>query len=206
MWKRSFCCCSIIQLCLTLCNPGLQHARALCPSPSPGVCSSSCLLLWWCHPAVSSSDALFCSQSFPASGTFPVNQLFTSDGRNTGASASVLPVSIKGWFPLGLTGLILLSKGISGVFSKHHNWKASILLHSEGIINIQKRESQNRRVWSTSGCRGGPASTSKGQPQLPSPPKKRGSFLVHPRLSHIRCHAPGVLFYPSWETVLPRSL
>ena len=67
---------------------------------------------------------------------------------------------------------------------QHHSWKASILLHSEGIINIQKRESQNRRVWSTSGCRGGPASTSKGQPQLPSPPKKRGAFLAHPRLSH----------------------
>ena len=67
----------------------------------------------------SSSDALFfCPQSFPASGTFPMNPLFSSDNQNTGASASVLPVNTQGWSPLRLTGLIsLLSKGLSGVFS-----------------------------------------------------------------------------------------
>ena len=82
-----------------------------------------------CHPAASSSAALFsfCPQSFPASGTFPMSWLFASDGQNTGASvlASVFPRTIQGWFPLRLTGLILLSRGTSGVFSssivqRHH--------------------------------------------------------------------------------------
>ena len=100
----------------------LQHTRVSCPPPSPEVYPSSCPLHWWSHPAISSSDALFsfCPQSFPASGTFPMNQLFASGDQNTGASASasVLPKSIQGWFPLRLTGLIsLLSKGLSRVFS-----------------------------------------------------------------------------------------
>ena len=91
---------------------GLQHARPPCPSPSSEVCPSSCPLHQWCHPAVSSSDVLFSfdPQSFPASGTFPVSWLFTSGDQNTGASASasVLPMSIQGLFPLRLTGLISL--------------------------------------------------------------------------------------------------
>ena len=85
-------------------------AKAPCSFPSPRVCPSSCPLHQWCHPAISSSDALFsfCPQSFPASRTFPMNQLFTSGDQNTGASssASVLPMSIQGWFPLRLTNLI----------------------------------------------------------------------------------------------------
>ena len=101
---------------------GLQHTRPPCPSPSPEVCPSSCSLYRWCHPAISSSDAFFsfCPQSFPASGTFSMSQLFASDDQNTGVSTSesVLPTSIQGWFSLKLTGLIsLLSKGLSGVFS-----------------------------------------------------------------------------------------
>ena len=97
---------------------GLQHTRSLYTSPTPEVCSRSCPLHWWCHPAISSSDALFslCPQSFPASGTFPMSLLFTSDDQNTGvsASASVLPMGIQGWFSLRLTGSIsLLSKGLS---------------------------------------------------------------------------------------------
>ena len=100
---------------------GLQHARLPCPSPSPEVHPSSCPLLWWCHPANSFSNALFsfCPQSFPASETFRMSQLFASDNQNTGVSAlaSIFPMSIQGWFPLRLTGLILLlSKGLSGVF------------------------------------------------------------------------------------------
>ena len=92
------------------------------PSPPPKVCPGSCPLFQWCHPAISSSDTLlsFCPQSFPASGTFPMSQVFASDNQNTGisTSASVFPTSIQGWFPLRLTGLIsLLSKGLSGVFS-----------------------------------------------------------------------------------------
>ena len=85
---------------------GLQHTRLLCPSPSPGVCSNSCPLSWWYHPTISSSVPPFsCLQSFPASGSFPVIQLFTSGGQSIGgsASASVLPIrTIQGWFPLGL--------------------------------------------------------------------------------------------------------
>ena len=112
---------------------GLQHTRPPCPSPSPEVCSSSCLLHLWCYPAISSSDPLFsfCSQSFLASGTFPVSQLFTSDNQNTGVSASVLPMSIQGWFPL----ISSLSKGLSGVFSsttvqRHQVFSAPLSLWS----------------------------------------------------------------------------
>ena len=99
-----------------------QHARLPCPSLSPGVRSSSCPLSQWPHPAISSSVGPFssCPQSFPALGPFPVSWFFASGGQSIGASASasVLPVYIQGWSPLGLTGLISLqSKGLSGVFS-----------------------------------------------------------------------------------------
>ena len=100
----------------------LQHARPPCPWPSPGVHPSSCPLHQRCHPATWSSDTLFsfCPQSFPASGTFPMSRLFSSDDQNAGVSAStsVLSRSIQGWFSLRLIGLILLSKGLSGVFSR----------------------------------------------------------------------------------------
>ena len=99
---------------------GLQHSSLPCPSLFPGVCSNSCPLSQWCHPTISSSVApfSFCPHSFPESGSFPMSQLFTSGGHSIGTSASVLPVNIQGWFPLGLTGLIsLLSKGLSRVFS-----------------------------------------------------------------------------------------
>ena len=98
---------------------GLQHARLPCPSLTPGVYSNSCPLNWWCHPTISSFVIPFsCLRSFPVSGSFPVSQLFTSSNQSTGvsASASVLPVNID-WFPLGLTVLILQSKGLSRVFS-----------------------------------------------------------------------------------------
>ena len=101
---------------------GPQHARLPCPSLSPGVCSNSCPLSRWCHSTTSSSVTHFsyCLQSFPASGSFPVSQLFASGGQNIwdSTSASVLPMNIQGWFPLRLTGLISLqSKGLSTVFS-----------------------------------------------------------------------------------------
>ena len=101
---------------------GLQHTRLPCPSPSPGVCSNSHPLSRWCHPTISSSPALFssCLKSFPTSGSFLMSWLFTSGGQSVGASASasVLPMNIQDWFPLGLTGLISLqSKGLSRVFS-----------------------------------------------------------------------------------------
>ena len=96
---------------------GLQHSR---PSPSPGVCSNSCPLSWWCHPTISSSVIPFdsCLQSSPASGSFPMSGLFPSGGQSIGASASAsgLPMNIQDWFLLGLTGLISLqSKGLSSI-------------------------------------------------------------------------------------------
>ena len=103
---------------------GRQHARLSCPSPSPRACSNSCPLSWWCHPTISSSDIPFfsCLQSFPASGSFPLSQLFAPGGRSIGASASapVFPMNIQGWFPLGLTGSISLQfKGLWRVFSNN---------------------------------------------------------------------------------------
>ena len=99
----------------------LQHTRPPCPSPSPGACSNSCPLCWWCHPTISSSVVPFysCLQSFPASESFLMSRLFASGGQSIAASAyaSVLLMDIQGWFPLGLTGLTsLLSKGLSRVF------------------------------------------------------------------------------------------
>ena len=109
---------------------GLQQARPPYPSPSPEVCSSSCPLHWWCHPTVSSSITLFsfCPQSFLASGTFQMNQPFASGDQNTGASvlASLVPMSIQGWFPLRLTALISTLKSLL----QHHSLKLSILWHS----------------------------------------------------------------------------
>ena len=101
---------------------GLQHARFPCPSPTPGACLNSCPWGRWCHPTISSSVIPFssCLQSFPASGSFPMSQFFASGGQNFGASASasILPMNIQDWFPLGLTGLIsLLSKGLLRVFN-----------------------------------------------------------------------------------------
>ena len=111
---------------------GLQHVRLPGPSPSPRVSSNSCPLSWRCYPIISSSVVPFssCLQSFPASGSFHMSQLFASGGQHIGASAStsVLPMKIQDWFPLRLTGLIsLLSKGLSRIFSNHHSSKASIL-------------------------------------------------------------------------------
>ena len=91
---------------------GLQHARLPCPSPTPKACSNSCPSSQWCHPTITSRVIPFSShlQSFPASGSFPMNQFFTSGGQNIGvsASASVLPMTIQDWFPLGWTGWISL--------------------------------------------------------------------------------------------------
>ena len=101
---------------------GLQYTRLPCPSLSPRVCSNSCPLSQWRHPTISSSVTPFssCPQSFPISGSFPMSWLSISGGQSIGVSAStsVIPMNIQGWFPLGLTSLILLlSKGLSKVFS-----------------------------------------------------------------------------------------
>ena len=117
---------------------GLQHARPPCPSPTPGIYSNSCLLSWWCHPIISSFVVPFpsCLQSFPATGSIQMSQFFASGGLSIGvsASASVLPMNIQNWFPLGLIGLISLqSKGFSRVFSnttvqKHQSFSTQLSL------------------------------------------------------------------------------
>ena len=109
---------------------GLKHARLPCPSPSSGVCSNSCLLSQWCHPTISSSAIPFSSfpQSFPRSRSFPMSQLFASGGQRIGASvsASVLPMNIQGWFPLGLNHRLKKKIWITS-FSVF--WK---MIHNEG--------------------------------------------------------------------------
>ena len=127
-----WCLFSVAESCPTLSDimdcttPGTP---ALCPSLFLRVCSDSCPLSQWCYPNILCPTTLFfCLQPFPASGCFPMSQLYASSGQSIGtsASASVLPMNIQGWFPLGLTGLISLqSKGLSRVFSsttiqKHH--------------------------------------------------------------------------------------
>ena len=112
--------CSVVSYSLWPHEP--QHARPPCPSPTPRVHPNPCPLIRWCHPTVSSSVILFssCPQSFPALGSFQMNQPFTSGGQSIGVSAStsVLPLNIQDWSPLGWTGWISLqSKGLSRVFS-----------------------------------------------------------------------------------------
>ena len=123
---------------------GLEHARPPCPSPAPIVYPNSCSLNWWCHPIISSSDIPLssCPPSFPALGSYQMNQLFTSRGQSTGvsASASVLPMNTQDWFPLGWTGWISLQpKGFSRVFSnttvqKHQFFSAQLSLQSNSHI------------------------------------------------------------------------
>ena len=136
---------SVIQLCPTLQHRGLQHARLPCPSPTHRACSNSCPWSWWCHPTILSSVILFssCLQSFPASGSFLMSWFLASLGQSTGvsASASVLPMNIQDWFPLGSTGWIFLqSKGLSRVFSntkiqKHQFFGAQFSLYSNPLIH-----------------------------------------------------------------------
>ena len=113
--------CSVVKVVSDSLQPHeLQHTRLPCHSLCLWVCSNSCPLSQWGHPTISSSvtPVSFCPQSSPASESFPMSWLFTSDGQSIGVSASVLPMNIQGWFPLGLTGLIsLLFKGLWRVFS-----------------------------------------------------------------------------------------
>ena len=123
---------------------GMQHTKLPFPSPTPGACWNSCPLSQWCHPTISSSviPISSCLQSFPASESFPVSQLFTSGGQSIGApaSTSVLPKNNQDWFPLGLTDLNFLQcKGLSRVFSnttvqKHQFFGAQLSLWSNSHI------------------------------------------------------------------------
>ena len=123
----------------------LQNTRPPCLSPTPGVHSNSCPSSRWCHPAISSSIIPFssCTQSLPASESFPMSQLFAWKGQNTGVSAlaSFLPKDTQGWSPLEWTGWISLqSKGLTGVFSnttvkKHQFFGAQLSSQSNSHIH-----------------------------------------------------------------------
>ena len=122
-----------------------QHTRPPCPSPTSAVYSNSCPSNQWCHPTISSSVVPFssCPQSLPASGSFPMSQLFAWGGQSTGvsASASVLPMNTQDWSPSGWTGWISLqSKGLSWVFSsttvqKHQFFGAQLSSESNSHIH-----------------------------------------------------------------------
>ena len=137
---------------------GLQHARIPCPSPTPAVYSNSCPLSWWCDPAISSSIVPFSShpQSFPASGSFPMSQFFESSGQSiwVSTSASIFPMNIQDWSPLGWTGWISLQfKGLSGVFSnttvqKHQFFCTLFIVQlSHPYITTGKTTSLTRRTF-----------------------------------------------------------
>ena len=145
----------------------LQHARPPCPSPTPGVHSDSRPSSQWCHPAISSSVVPFssCPQSLPASGSFPMSQLFAWGGQSTGVSAlaSFLPKKSQGWSPSQWTGWISLqSKGLSRVFSNTTVQKHQFFLfrlYKSSRINTQKRchfhyrglewkSTKSRDIWS----------------------------------------------------------
>ena len=123
----------------------LQHASPPCPSPTPGVHPNPCLLSRWCNPAITSSVVPFssCSQSLPASGSFPMSQLFAWDGQSIGvsASASVLTMNTQDWSPLGWTGWVSLqAKGLSRLFSnttvqKHQFFSAQLSAQSNSHIH-----------------------------------------------------------------------
>ena len=137
-----------------------QHARPPCPSPTPGVHANPCPLSQWCHPTISSTVFPFssCPQSFPASGSFPMSQLFASGGQNIGvsATASVLPMNTQDWSPLGWTGWISLqSKGPARVFSnttvqKHQFFSTHLSLWSASHIHtwlLEKTIALTRRTF-----------------------------------------------------------
>ena len=148
IYTQSKLCCtlSLVFSCSVLSDSlrphGLQHARLPCPSPSPGACSNSCPLSWWCHPIISFSVFPFpsCLLSFPASGSFPMHQLFSLGGQSTGASASILPMNIQGWFPLELNVGLIAVQGVSRVFSnttvhKYQFFSAQLSLWSNSHIH-----------------------------------------------------------------------
>ena len=126
---------------------GLQHTTPPCLSPTPVVYSNSCPLSQWCHPTISSSVIPFssCLQSFPASGSFQMSQFFISGGQRIGvsSSASVLPMNIQDWFPLGFTGWnSLQSKGLSRVFSN-----STVQKHQFFSIQLSLWSNYHNHIW-----------------------------------------------------------
>ena len=121
---------SVAQLCPTLCDPMLQHARPHCPKPTPGIYSNSCPLSQWCHPMISSSviPFSFCLQSFPASGSFPVSQFFSSGGQSIGVSVQHQSLNeYSGLISFRMDWLdLFVVQGTLKSLLQHHSSKASI--------------------------------------------------------------------------------
>ena len=146
LWRGKLFSNSVV--CDSLQPHGLQHTSLPCHSLFPRVCSNWRPLSRWCHPTISSSVTLFssCPQSFPASGSFPVSQLFISGGQSIRTSATVLPMNVQGWFLLGWTGWISLqSKGLSVVYSsttirKHQFFGTQLSLWFNSHIHTQLME------------------------------------------------------------------
>ena len=132
---------------------GLQLARLPCPSPTPGAYSNSCPSSWWCHPTISSSVVPFssCLQSFPAPGSFPRGWFFASGGQGIGvsASASVLPMNIQDWFPLGMTGWISLQFRDSQESSPTPQFKSinSLVLQFSWPLEVMRSEKIEEGHW-----------------------------------------------------------
>ena len=140
---------------------GLQHAGLPCPSPIARVCSNSCPLSQWCHPTISSYVIPFssCLQSFPASGSFPMSQLFASGGQSTGvsASASVLPMNIQGWFPLArVFSITTVWKNQFFITPTHiHTWLLgkllllmlqNLMIHKAQLVQKSNFEKENKKT------------------------------------------------------------
>ena len=162
-------------------GPHGLHTRPLCPSLTPEVYSDSCPLSQWCHPTISSSVVPFSSylQSLPASGSLPVSQFFASGGQSIGvsASASVLPMKIQDWFPLGWTGWIsLLSKGLWRVFSN------TTVQNAE--INVKIRQTE--------------AATSQGMPHHQKLEEWKSRIPAEPLKGAWPCWQPGFGLLVSW--------
>ena len=154
--RKNYCChCSVAKSCLTLCHPvdcSMPSFPFLYYHPEFAQIHVHWLRQWYL-PTISSSVTLFssCPQFSPALGSFPVSQLFVSDGQSTGASASgwVPPVNIQGWFPLGLIGLIsLMSQGLSRVFSSTTIWKYQFFsAHGNPFQYSCLENSVDREAW-----------------------------------------------------------
>ena len=150
LWTREMSCQFIFSVVSNSYAYRLQHARLPCTLPTPRACSNSCGSSQWCHPTVSSSVVPFssCLQSIPASGSFPMSQFFPSGGLSIGtsASASILPMNIHDWFPLGWTGWISLqSKGLSRIFcstivQKHQFFGTQLSSQSNSHIHTWPQE------------------------------------------------------------------
>ena len=135
-----------------------QHARPPCPSSTPGVYSNSCPLSWWCHPAISSSVVPFssCPESLPASGSFPMSQLFAWGGQSTGVSAlaSVLPVNTQDWSPLGWTGLAIFKTVIcyellpeTLQFQRSPSFCNNVIISNPNLSLLKKQPSCQLGFW-----------------------------------------------------------